>query len=87
MESKSLRISYHARLRYRERIKCIDLEKVLRRIKQALSVPHVQQLIDFGGYNRFKIKARDGVTYCFEDLVVTTCYPTKSRKLGLEQAC
>lgn len=71
-------VTDHAVLRYAERIVGLDVkERIHTLITEDLETPRIRQAIEFFGNATFKIKSAKGVTYCFRDRTLITCYPSK----------
>ena len=72
------KVTDHLVLRYAERIEGFDVKKRIRKlIIEDLETPRIRQAIELFGNAAFKIKSAKGITYCFRDRTITTCYPSK----------
>ncbi|MCY4360925.1 MAG: hypothetical protein OXE42_01880 [Gammaproteobacteria bacterium] len=70
-----MKISDHAVLRYLERFKGIDVEETRRSLARVMDTPRMNDVIEFAGQARCKVKKADGI-FCVQDGTLTTCYPS-----------
>lgn len=70
-----MKISDHAVLRYLERFKGIDVEETRRSLTRVMDTPRMNDVIEFAGQARCKIKKAEGI-FCVQDGTLTTCYPS-----------
>ena len=70
-----MKISDHAVLRYLERFKGIDVEETRRFLARVMDTPRMNDVIEFAGQARCKVKKADGI-FCVQDGTLTTCYPS-----------
>ena len=71
-----IKISKHARDRYVERIIGFNVNQINKLIMTDLETPSFQKIIERFGNARFTYKS-NGISYCFEGMTLTTCYPIK----------
>ena len=70
-----MKISDHAVLRYLERFKGIDVEETRRSLARVMDTPRMNDVIEFAGQARCKVKKAEGI-FCVQGGTLTTCYPS-----------